>query len=91
MYDAANRFYCAMKDINLSDVVPFSSMEDKNGYNECTSDLHTDYIINVFKDFVERYKDSISNIVADRPPCEVVSIDHTYINTWKTKTYLNVY
>ena len=71
MYDAGKLFYCSSNNLNLEDVQQFSPMEDKTGYNECTSDIHTDYIINVFKEFVEKYKSSMTDVTADRALCEI--------------------
>jgi hypothetical protein len=84
-YNAAVKYYCEKNNVSESILPQFSAMDDANGYNENPNVPSAQTVIDVFKDHVEKNRELMASVIEGRPPCVVLSVDHTFHVQRKTK------
>jgi len=79
-YESAVDYYCANKSNRrkASSFAPFSEMDDKRFYNVQPHVPSVDYIIKIFKRYVQENKAVMEAVMDDVPPFPVLSGDHTF-------------
>ena len=77
-YLAARDYYCSQKQIELSSFPEFSSIDDKNGYNENPNVPTPETCSAIFKGNVEEYGDVMESVLHDEQSCVVQSMDFTF-------------
>jgi hypothetical protein len=83
-YESARDYYCRRKNVPLSSTAEFSAMDDVNGYNSQPSVPGSDYIISVFRSYVEEYRKDMESAFDDIPPMQVISYDHSFNTNART-------
>ena len=88
-YDIYRNQYCILHGININTTPAFSAIDDCGGYNDQISEPTANYIIDVFKDYVNKHTEKISTAFNKVPPFPVVSADHTFnTSDRRTKEYV---
>jgi hypothetical protein len=84
-YLAARDYYCSQQGIPLSSLPNFSSIDDKDGYNENPNEPTPETCSTIFKGNVEEYGDMMKSVLVEEPPCKVASMDFTFLLQKKEK------
>ena len=87
-YGIAKDLYCRNKDIPITSMPVFSAIDDVTGYNESTTIPTSEFIIDIFKAYVAENKPFLEKAFDFLPPFPVISFDHTFNTSKRTKEYL---
>ena len=84
-YEIARDFYCNQNDLDLSATVPFSAMDDPMAYNDPSDAPTSQYLIDIWKDYIDKNAEHMLQAFAHVPPFPVLSADHTFNISKRTK------
>jgi hypothetical protein len=88
LYEVCIDHYCQKSGCRIEDMPPFSAQDDRAGYNVSSSDLTSEFVIQVFKERAATHKPFIEDAFESQVPCIVLTIDHTYRVAEKTVDFI---
>ena len=87
-YEISRDIYCKTQGIPLESTASFSAMDDETGYNDPVNTPSEKYVIEIMEDYVNANESFLTSSFEDLPPFPVISADHTFNISKRTKQYV---